>query len=283
MTAKDWFQKAKNEHFAIGAFNVSNLETIKAIINAAKNLKSPVIIEVSPGEADFIGPKNLVSLANNFRDETNLPIFTNLDHSPSPESVQIGLDAGFDLIHFDGNQLPFEENLEKTKNIVTLAHTQNILVEAEIDTITGGSSLHQNLIDPNSLHLTNPETATKFVTETGVDTLAVSIGNLHGLYQNQKNLNLELLEQIRQKLNCFLSLHGGSGIPNDQIKKAIDLGITKININTELRIAYRETLETTLRTTDETAPYKFMPEVITAIQKVVESKIILFGSQNKAV
>lgn len=282
MTTREWFQKSQNEHFAIGAFNACNLETIKAIVTAANKLRSPVIIEVSPGEADFVGPKNLVSLVSNFRNELNLPIFTNLDHSPNPESVQIGFDANFDLVHFDGNQLPLEENLEKTKKIVEIAHNQNVLVEAEIDTIIGGSSLHQTLIDPNSLHLTNPEIAANFVSQTNVDTLAVSIGNLHGLYQNQKNLDLNLLQQIRQKVNCFLSLHGGSGIPNDQIKKAVEIGISKINVNTELRVAYRETLETTLRTNQEIAPYKFMPEVISAIQQVVEEKIILFGSQNKA-
>jgi fructose-bisphosphate aldolase class II len=282
MTAHDYFQKTFTEHFAIGAFNTSNLEITKAIINTAKKLSSPVIIEASPGEIDFIGHKNLVSLIKNSREEHNLPIFTNLDHSPTPESIQIGLTAGFDLVHFDGNQLPLEENLKKTKKIVEIAHNQNVMVEAEIDTITGGSSLHQTLIDKDSLHLTNPDTAQNFVSQTNIDTLAISIGNLHGLYQNQKNLNLDLLQQIRQKLPCFISLHGGSGIPNDQIKKAIEIGITKINVNTELRVAYREALETSLRTNQEIAPYKFMSEVITAIEKVVEEKIILFGSQNKA-
>ena len=285
MTAKDWLTKAQTENFAIGAFNAGSLETIKAIINAAVKLHSPVIIEASPGEINFLGGKNFVSLINNAREETLLPVFTNLDLSPDLASAEQGLNWGFDLIHLDGSHLSFADNLKSTQTLVKSAHERNIIIEGEFDTITGSSSLHPNqntLTELAKTSLTDPLKAQQFVAATEIDTLAVSIGNLHGLYQNQKSLNLELLQQIHQKTNCFLSLHGGSGLQNDQIKAAISLGIVKININTELRLAFRESLESVLRQNQEVAIYKIMPEVITAVQKVVEEKITLFGSANKA-
>ena len=284
MTLKDWFIKAQAEHFALGAFNVANLETLKAVVNAATKLHSPVIVEASPGEINYLGGKNLISLVKNIRQETNLPIFTNLDHSPDSPSAEQGLAWGFNLIHLDNSHLPFEENLKDTQSFTQKAHQQNILVEGEFDTVTGSSSPHpnqdsQNLLSQSSF--TDPLKAQQFVAATEIDTLAISIGNIHGLYQKPIILNLELLEQIRQKVNCFFSLHGGSGTQNDQIKAAIDLGIVKININTELRLAFHESLETTLRQSQEIAIYKIMPDVITAVQKVVETKINLFGSANK--
>jgi len=281
MTLKDWFTRAQTEHFALGAFNVANLETLKAIVGAATKLHSPVIVESSPGEINYLGGKNLISLVKNIREETNLPIFTNLDHSPDIPSAEQGIAWGFDLIHLDNSHLPFEENLRNTQIFTQKAHQQNILIEGEFDTITGSSSLHQN--QAIQMNFTDPLKAQQFVAATEIDTLAVSIGNIHGVYQKPIILNLELLQQIRQKVNCFFSLHGGSGTQNDQLKAAIDFGVVKININTELRLAFRESLETTLRQNQEVAIYKIMPDVITAVQKVVEEKINLFGSANKAI
>lgn len=284
MTAKDWFAKAQNEHFAIGAFNAANIETVKAIIAAAIKLRSPVIIEASHGEVEYIGGNNLVSIVKNARAETGLPIFTNLDHAPTDTDAMRGIAWGFDLIHFNCSQLPFEEAVEKTKKVVAEARQHDILVEAELDAIAGSSTIHLGHTTSEQLvssSLTNPDKAAVFVKETGIDTLAVSIGNIHGLYDTVKHLDLPLLQKIKDNTQCFYSLHGGSGIPAEEIRSAIRLGVVKVNINTELRLAFRQSLEQSLQQTDEVAIYKIMPPVIAAVQKIVEEKMIIFNSQNQ--
>lgn len=284
MTIKDYFQRATTQHFAIGAFNAANLETIKAIVMAAKNQNSPVIIEASHGEIDYIGDKNFLDIIANFREETNLPIFTNLDHVPTLEDALKGISLGFNLVHFNGSTLPYENNIAKTKQVADLAHQHNILVEAELDTIPGDSSVHAVTAQQQlaTTKLTSPDQAYDFVARTQTDILAASFGSVHGFYQTAKHLDLELLAQIRQKTNCFLSLHGGSGMPDDQVKAAIQTGIVKINVNSELRLAFKQTLIQGLNDSQELALYKIMPPVISAVQSVVETKIQLFGSANKA-
>jgi fructose-bisphosphate aldolase class II len=283
MTARDWLNRAKEEHFAIGAFNAANIETIKAIVAAAKNLNAPVIIEASHGEVGYIGGKNFVAIVRNAREETGLPIFTNLDHSPSPEAARQGLAWGFDLVHFNGSTLPYDENLSQTKTIVAEAHLKNVLVEAELDTIPGGSSFHAVSAEEElkQTKLTDPDQAASFSEKTGTDTLAASFGSIHGFYQTQKHIDLTRLQEIRAKTNCFLSLHGGSGMPDEQVKEAIQIGIVKINVNSELRLAFKKTLEKALADSQELAIYKIMPPVIDAVRQVVEGKIKVFGSGGK--
>jgi len=201
------------------------------------------------------------------------------------EEAQEGIEAGFELVHFDGSGLPYEENVKIAKAIVEQAHQKEILVEGEIDKILGSSAPHPTEEAESiqaSGNYTDPEKAADFVSQTGVDILAVFVGNLHGTYRQPPKLDLKRLKLIAQKLPCFLSLHGGSGLLEKDIKKAIQIGrIVKINVNTELRVAYRETLENVLKGSDEVAIYKIMPPVIAAVQKVVEEKIQLFGSAGK--
>jgi len=281
MTAKDWFAKARKEQFALGAFNVGNLETLEAIVAAAKEKKAPLLIESSSGETKFMGAHNLAALVHEYREREGLPIFLNLDHSPSLEEARVGIEAGFDLIHFDGSKLPYEENLQLMKTIVHGAHAKNLMTEGELENIVGSSEVHKGEM-PEPIY-SDPEKDSRFASETGIDTFAVSIGNLHGLYEKPKKLNFDLLEQLSKKLGCFMSLHGSSGISDDQIHKAISLGVVKININTEMRKAYRETLESVLKEhKGEYAMYKIMPPVIEAVQSVVEKKLDLFGSSGKA-
>jgi ketose-bisphosphate aldolase len=279
---RDWLQRAQQENFAIGAFNVANLETLKAIVNAAQKLRSPVIIEASPGESSFMGIPQLMALIDVYRDETNLPIFLNLDHAVEVEPATDAIRAGFDLIHFDGSTLPYEENIAKTKEVVALAHAQQLLVEGEMDHIQGSSADHRSeslkdVVD-SSLY-TDPEKAQAFVQETHIDIFAAFFGNVHGVYQDQPQLDIERIKKISERLTCFLSLHGGSGIPDDQVRAAIQsANIVKVNVNSEMRIAFRDTLRERLNTSDEVATYKIMPEVIEAVQQVVETKINVFGS-----
>ena len=281
MTAREWFEKARREHFALGAFNVGNLETLEAIVAAARQMRSPVLVESSSGETKFLGAYNLVALVREYREREGVPIFLNLDHSPNLAEARVGIEAGYDLIHFDGSQLPYEENLSTTKTIVQEAHAKGQLVEGEIEHIAGSSEVH--LGEPPPVVLSDPHRAKEFVAETGVDTLAVSIGNVHGLYQSPKTLDIALLKTLRQTVDCYFSLHGSSGIADDQIRAAVAHGIVKINLNTEIRQAYRQTLEKVLREhRSEYAMYKIMPPVIEAVQHVVERKMRLFGSAGKA-
>lgn len=285
MTAQEILNKAKSEGYALGAFNAGDLEIIKGVLQAGVELKSPLIIEASPGEIKFFGHKNFDCVIENFKKETGLPILANLDHALGLEEAQEGIEAGFELVHFDGASLPYEENVKITKMIVEQAHEKGLLVEGEIDKILGESIPHSG--DAESVqasgNYTDPEKAADFISQTGADILAVFIGNLHGTYRQPPKLDLERLKMIAERLPCFLSLHGGSGLLEEDIKQAIAIGkVVKINVNTELRVAYRETLENVLKGSEEVAIYKIMPPVIAAVQKVVEGKIKLFGSVGKA-
>lgn len=286
MTAKEWLEKAKREKFAIGAFNVGNLETFKAIAQAAANKKSPVIIESSPGETKWMEADNIVDIARNFSKEYGIPILVNLDHSETLEDCLEGIENGYDLIHFDGGKLPFEENLEIVRQVVEVAHAKGLTVEGEIDHIQGSSEVHTGSATEEAAKgaMTDPQKAAQFVKDTGVDIFAAFFGNVHGVFSGgDENLHLDLLQQIAVGIpDTYLSLHGGSGIPDDQVQKAIQLGIVKVNVNTEMRQAFKDSLEKTLKDNpEEYALYKVEPSVLEAVQKIVEHKIEIFGSANK--
>ena len=287
MTAREWFKKAQSEGFAIGAFNVDNVDIFKAVCIAGKNKKSPVMLEFSQGEVGYFGLKNIVDLIINAREEYGIPILLNLDHSKSVEDCIAAIDqAGFDDVHFDGSDLPYEKNVEETKKVVDSAHKKGLLVEAEIDKIAGSSDIHDEEIDIKLLEqsYTDPQKAAKFVKETGVDMLATAFGNVHGTFPVQPDLDVNLLSKIREAVpSCFLSLHGSSGIPAEQVKTAINVGkMVKVNLNTELRVAYREAIgEELSENPEEYASYKLSGDVIMAVAAVVEAKIDVFGSAGK--
>ncbi len=283
---KYYLKKAAKEKWAIGQFNFSNLKTLKAIIQAAIKMKAPVILGTSEGESKSIGLGQAVSLVKSFREETKLPIFLNLDHGKSFSYIKEAIEAGYDAVHFDGSKLPLEENTEITKRIVRYAKKKNVLVEGEVGMIgTDASRLYRERFEIKEENLTNPADANKFIKETNIDSLAVSIGAFHGIEVTGLNprLRLKRLKEIKNRAgDTFLVLHGGSGTPKEDIKKSIKLGIVKININTELRITYTNTLKKVLKEKPkEIVPYKYMPEVVRAVQKVVEKKIKLFGSASK--
>lgn len=287
MKAKQLLQKAKETHFAVGAFNTANIETLKAITNAAKRLSSPIILEASDGEINFIGYKQLTALARIYEKDLGIPIIVNLDHGKDFESCKKAIEAGFDYIHIDTSKSrDFEDSIQVTKEVVKLARKFDVPVEGEIDHIEGSSADHTKET-PNALQnpelFTNPEKAREFVEKTGIDVFASFVGNLHGIYSEKMHLNLDLLEKIRDSIpDTFLSLHGGSGIYEEDVQKAVRLGIVKVNVNSEMRIAFKMTLQEVLNNTNEIAVYKIMEKPIEAVQKVVETKIKLFGSESKA-
>ncbi len=268
---KYYFKKAGKQGWAVGQFNFSNLRILKAIVLAAQENKSPVIVGTSEGESRSIGLKQAVALIKSFRRETQLPIFLNLDHGKTFGYIKKAIDAGYDAVHFDGSRLPLARNIRETKKVVKYAKKSGVFVEGEVGMIGGA--------------LTCTEEAQEFIKKTGVDSLAVAVGNLHGIRSSgiNPNLNLKRLKEIKKKAGSLpLVLHGGSGTPQNDIKKAIKLGIAKVNINTELRLAYLKALKKALkRKSKKITLYKYMPRVIEAVQKVVEDKIKLFGSLNK--
>lgn len=280
-----YLKKAKKEKWAIGQFNFSDLSQLEGIVEAAKNLKSPIILGTSEGESRFLGLKQAVALKEAYKSETGLPIFLNLDHGKSFEYLEKAMGEGYDMVHFDGSKLPLKENILKTKKVVRVARKAKILTEGEMGVIgTDTSRLYEEKFVLKPEDLTNPKEAGQYIKDTGVECLAVSIGNLHGVsIKGNPKLDTELLKKIRKSVkNSFLVLHGGSGIKDQDIKKAIQLGIVKVNINTELRLAYTRTLKQVLKTdSKESTPYKYLPSAVRAVQKVVEEKILLFGSKNK--
>lgn len=274
---REYFQKAQKEGWAIGQFNFSSLEILKGIIKAAEELQSPVILGTSEGESEFFGLEEAVALVSVYRKKTKLPLFLNLDHGRSLDYIRKAISAGYDAVQFDGSALPLEENIALTRKIKEYTKKSKVWLEGEVGVI--GTIADQKCL------LTDPLEALKFINETKADSLAISIGSLHGMKDGKggENLDLNRFNEIKSRLKDFpLVLHGGSGITKENIKAVIAGGIVKININTELRLVFRNSLsQSFIDLPEEVKPYKFLSETITAVQKVVEGKIKLFGSNNK--
>lgn len=287
--ARGLMERARNEKFAVGAFNLDNQETLIAVVKAAKNLNSPVLVELSKGEVDALGIDNVRDMVDNYRAEYGVEMYINLDHSPSVEDAIAGIEAGFEFIHIDVSQANHDasddEIINATKEVVDYARFTGALVESEPHYFGGSSNVHTEAFDFEEIKKTfsRPDTAANFVDATGIDTFAAAIGNLHGSYPVPKILDIELLKQLREAIQCNISLHGGSGTPGHYFEEAVKVGVQKININSDMRRAYRDTLEKVLaENKSEYAVVKLMDEVIAAVQAVVESKIALFNSSGKA-
>lgn len=288
--ARHLMQRSRQQKFAVGAFNIDNQETLIAVCRAAQATKSPVLVEVSQGEVDAIGLENIRDLVDNYRVEYGVEMYINLDHSPSVEDAKRGIDAGFEFIHIDISQARHdasdEDIINETKEIVDYARFTGAVVESEPHYFGGSSNVHDEKIDYEEIKKTfsTPSVAQEFVMATGIDTFAAAIGNLHGKYSVPKVLDLDLLKSLSNALSCNISLHGGSGTPLHYFEEAAKIGVSKININTDMRIVFRESLVKVLQDNpDEYAVVKLMPTVYQAVQKVVEEKIAAFGSAGKAV
>lgn len=288
--ARHLMKRSRDQHFAVGAFNIDNQETLIAICRAAQKLDSPVLVEVSDGEVKAMGLENIRDLVDNYKAEYGVEMYINLDHSPTVEDCKRAIDAGYEFIHIDISQANHdateEEIIAKTKEVVEYAKFTGALVESEPHYFGGSSNVHTENIDYEEIKKTfsTPEGAKSFVEATGIDTFAAAIGNLHGKYPVPKELDIELLKQIRDAIGCQISLHGGSGTPLHYFEESARVGVSKININSDMRVAFRETLETVLKDNPTVyAVVKLMPTVYEAVQVVVEEKIAAFGSAGKAV
>ncbi len=288
--ARHLMQRTRQQRFAVGAFNIDNQETLIAVCRAAQVKESPVLVEVSHSEVTAMGLENIRDMVDNYRREYKVEVYINLDHSPSVEDAKRGIDAGFEFVHIDISQANHEatdeEIIKATKEVVDYAKFTGALVESEPHYFGGSSNLHKEKIDYEEIKKTfsTPEGAKKFVDQTGIDTFAAAVGNLHGQYPVPKELDLALLSQIREAIDCNISLHGGSGTPAHYFEEAVKIGVSKVNINSDMRVVFRRTLEKVLKDNpDQYAVVKLMPEVYEAVQKVVEEKIDSFGSAGRAV
>jgi fructose-bisphosphate aldolase class II len=290
LRARHLMQRSRAQGFAVGAFNIDNQETLIAVCRAAQKLNAPVLVEVSDGEVKALGLENIREMVDNYRDEYGVEVYINLDHSPTVEACKQAIDAGFEFIHIDISQADHdateEDIIAKTKEVVEYAKFTGALVESEPHYFGGSSNVHKEDIDYEEIKKTfsTPEGTKAFVEATGIDTFAAAIGNLHGKYPVPKQLDIELLKKIRESIECQISLHGGSGTPLHFFEEAAKVGVSKININSDMRYAFRVTVEKVLKEhPDEFALVKLMDEVKDAVQVVVEEKIHAFGSAGKAV
>lgn len=283
-TLRECIKEAEEKKVAIGHFNISNLEGLHAIYNAAKKLNVPVIIGLSEGEENFVGLEEGVALVSAIRERDDYPIFLNADHHHSFESVKKCIDAGFDSVIIDGAKLSFEENVKITKECVEYAHFVNrdtgrdVLVEAELGYIGEGSNIKETIPEGAGV-LTKTEDAKRFVELTGIDMFAPSVGNIHGLIRTgNPHIDINLVEEIKKATGVPLVLHGGSGLRDVDFTEAISAGINVVHINTEIRIAYVEGLkESILKNKDEVVPYKVLELAKEDVEKIVEERLKLFN------
>ena len=285
VSAKEMLQKAKAGHYAVGQFNINDLEWTKAVLTAAEELRSPVILGVSEGAGKYMaGYRTVVGMVNGMIKEMDIsvPVALHLDHG-SYEGCLKCIDAGFSSVMFDGSHYPIEENIEKTTELVKLCHGKGLSIEAEVGSIGGeedGVVGMGECADPKEC---------KMIADLGVDFLAAGIGNIHGKYPaNWKGLSFETLAAVQELTGELpLVLHGGTGIPDDMIKRAIDLGVSKINVNTECQLVFAEATRKYIEAGKDLEgkgydPRKLLKPGADAIVEKVKEKMILFGSDGKA-
>ena len=285
MSLQEILQRAYQDNWATGHFNISTLEQMRVICRVCQELKSPAIIGTSEGERKYIGLLEAVAMRDALRREFNIPIFINADHSKSVESAKAAVDAGYDSIHIDLSAESFDDNVKGTAEVVEYAkHKSKISVEGELGYLRGESKIQKEKIEVRPEDLTRPEEARAFCHRTGVDRFAPVVGNIHGISLEEPALDIDRVKAIRHLLpeSVTLVLHGGSGIPAEQMRSAIKAGIANIHVNTDLRVAFAGGLREALEAhPDEIASYKLFPEAEEVMAKVIEQKLKLFGSVNR--
>ena len=282
--------RLQEQGVALGHFNVADLVLLKAVVAAAVEVRVPVLVGASEGERDFFGTYELAAVVEAMRAEQDVPIFLSADHTHSLAKAVEAARAGFDAVVIDFSALPFDQNVAHTKETVEAVKAINpaILAEGEIGHIGTGSEIHES-VSNEFRNLTTPEEARQFVDSTEIDALAPAVGNMHGMLESmvdgktKKHLNIERIGQIKKAVGIFLTLHGGSGTDDEDFVRAIAAGINIIHINTELRIAWRRSLERSLASQpNEVVPYKILPPVVESVKQVVSSRLKLFNGQLKS-
>ena len=285
-TLRNVLTQSEKDGVAVGHFNVATVEMLKAVFNAAAEANVPVLVGASEGEREFLGIRQLAVLFKSLREELDLPAFLNADHTHSLAKAVEAAKAGFDAVVIDFSALPFDENVARTKETVEAIKAINpaVLAEGEIGDIGTGSEIHATA-QSGVERLTTPEEATQFVHATRIDVLAPAVGNRHGMLESmvqgttKKRLNIESIAQIKQAAGVFLTLHGGSGTDDGDFLKAIAAGINIIHVSTELRVAWRQSLDQSLaKQPNVVVPYKILSPVIDVVKQVVSSRLRLFNA-----
>ncbi len=303
VTNKDLMIPARKNGYAIGAFNVQNLESVQAVAEAAAEEKSPAILQITPSVIKYAGLPYISGLVKTAAQLSSVPLAMHLDHGEDFDTAAKCVNAGFSSVMIDGSFLKFEENVALTKKVIDIAHPKGVSVEAELGKLAG---IEERSVEEKEAILTDPKAAVEFVQKTGIDTLAVAIGTSHGAYKfkSESKLDTERLKVISQAISIPMVLHGASsvpqwliekatkygaslggakGIPEEELKKAIALGIAKINIDTDLRLAFTATVREVLANSPkEFDPRKILGPARDAMKEVAKSKMQLFGSSGKA-
>ncbi|WP_338471059.1 class II fructose-bisphosphate aldolase [Niallia sp. XMNu-256] len=278
----DMLNKAKSEGYAVGQFNINNLEYAQAILQAAEDQKSPVILGVSEGAGRYIGGfKTVVKMVEGLMEDYNItvPVAIHLDHGSSFEKCKEAVDAGFTSVMIDASHHPFEENVETTAKVVEYAHSKGVSVEAELGTVGG----QEDDVVADGVIYANPQECKELVERTKIDTLAPALGSVHGPYKGEPNLGFAEMEEIGNLTGIPLVLHGGTGIPTKDIQRAISLGTAKINVNTENQMASTKTVRELLaKDPDVYDPRKYLGPMRETIKETVIGKMKEFGSVGKA-
>ncbi|MBN1053254.1 tagatose bisphosphate family class II aldolase [Clostridium botulinum] len=280
LSTKQMLLKAQKEGYAVPAFNIHNLETLQVVVDTAMKMRSPVIIAGTPSTIEYAGAAYIEAMAEVAARKYDIPIAIHLDHFEDIDEIKKNIDIGFRSCMIDASKEEFEVNIEKVKEVVEYAHEYDATVEAELGKL-GGKEDDLIVSEKDSMY-TNPDDAAEFVERTGVDSLAVAIGTAHGLYKGKAKLDFERLKDIRSKVHVPLVLHGASDVPDELLKKAISLGICKVNIATDLKIPFSDAVKEYFKENpNANDPRKYMTPGKEAMEKIVENKIKVCGSANR--
>lgn len=280
LSTRDMLKRAQKCGYAVPAFNIHNLETLQVVVETANEMKSPVILAGTPSTIEYAEGENIVSMAKVAASKYNIPIAVHLDHFESIKDIKHYIDIGFKSAMIDASHENFEDNIKKVKEVVDYAHRYDATVEAELGRLGGQED--DLVVDEKDAMYTNPNSAKEFVEITGVDSLAVAIGTAHGLYKGEPKLDFERLKEIRAKVEVPLVLHGASDVPDDLVKKAISLGICKVNVATDLKIPFSDAVKKYFKENPEANdPRKYMTPGKEAMKKIVQHKIKVCGSENR--
>lgn len=277
----DILNKANEKGYAVGGFNINNMEFLQGIIEGAEEANSPLILATSEGAIRYIGMDYVLGMVEAATKNTDIPVALHLDHGSSFEKAMECIRRGYSSVMIDGSKYPFEENIAMTKKVVEAAHSVGVSVEAELGKLGGTEDDHT--VEERNATFTDPDEAVEFVERTGIDALAVAIGTAHGVYKGEPNLDFKRLETINNKVDIPLVLHGASGVPDSDVRKAVSFGINKVNVNTAFQQAFTSKVkELFAEDPDLYDPRKYCGPGRDAIKERVKEKIDVLGSKNKA-
>jgi tagatose 1,6-diphosphate aldolase GatY/KbaY len=280
ISSHNMLKKAQTEHYAVPAFNIHNLETMQVVVETVAELQSPVILAGTPGTYSYAGTKNIIAIADELSKKHNIPLAVHLDHHEQFDDIAYKISAGVRSVMIDGSHFPFEENIAIVKHVVNYAHGYDVSVEAELGRLGGVED--DLVVDAKDALYTNPNQAVEFIEKTGIDSLAIAIGTAHGLYKSEPKLDFERLSEIRSMVDIPLVLHGASGVPEKDVRECIRRGICKVNVATELKIAFSDALKQYLiEHPDANDPRHYMKPAKAAMKDIVKKIIATCGCAGK--